>query len=395
MIGASSKWRENRCGSIVAEVMIDLEVGPARQQLLHVRQQEVDVQAALVRLVDDEGVVAPQLAVALDLGEQDAVGHQPDRGVLAGVVTEPHPVADRPAQRNRELLGDPLGHRTGSDPPRLGVTDGAAHPAAQLEAHLGDLRRLARPGLTGNDHHLVVADRRHDLVPGLAHRQGRRIADGRHGSQPPGDALLRPYQLGRRRRRGTSRAWRRPWSDRLRRAGRPTCARPTGSAARAGPAGRCPSLPAYGSRTAAGRMTPPAIGPMIDLHRPSADRELVTALLTIAVLLIAYSAVSAPLDRWGVTSAIVFVTAGFLVGSRGIGWLDIPIQNAVAERDHRARLGVAAVQRRVQAEPADVAQPPGLAEPAAADRAAAHDGARLRRGAAHPARHRLRPAPSC
>ena len=57
-----------------------------------------------------------------------------------------------------------------------------------------------------------------------------------------------------------------------------------------------------------------------------------TVLLTIAVLLIAYSVVSAPLDRWGVTSAIVFVSAGFVVGSHGIGWLDIPIQNAVAER---------------------------------------------------------------
>ncbi len=36
----------------------ELEVGPARQQLLEVAEQEVDVQAALVRLVDDDRVVA-------------------------------------------------------------------------------------------------------------------------------------------------------------------------------------------------------------------------------------------------------------------------------------------------------------------------------------------------
>ena len=37
-----------------------LEVGPARQQLLEVAEQEVDVEAALVRLVDDDRVVAAQ-----------------------------------------------------------------------------------------------------------------------------------------------------------------------------------------------------------------------------------------------------------------------------------------------------------------------------------------------
>ena len=35
----------------------DLQVGAARQDLLQVAQQEVDVQAALVCLVNDEGVI--------------------------------------------------------------------------------------------------------------------------------------------------------------------------------------------------------------------------------------------------------------------------------------------------------------------------------------------------
>ena len=56
-----------------------LQVGPARQDLAQVAEQEVDVQAALVRLVDDDRVVGAQQRVALRLGEQDAVGHQLDR----------------------------------------------------------------------------------------------------------------------------------------------------------------------------------------------------------------------------------------------------------------------------------------------------------------------------
>ena len=51
---------------------------PLREQPVQVAEQEVDVQAALVRLVDDDRVVAAQQPVAPDLGEQQAVGHQPD-----------------------------------------------------------------------------------------------------------------------------------------------------------------------------------------------------------------------------------------------------------------------------------------------------------------------------
>jgi hypothetical protein len=56
----------------------ELEVGPLGQQLLEVAEQEIDVEAALVRLVDDDRLVGVQVGVGLRLGEQDAVGHQLD-----------------------------------------------------------------------------------------------------------------------------------------------------------------------------------------------------------------------------------------------------------------------------------------------------------------------------
>ena len=58
----------------------DFEVGAARQDLLQVAEQEVDVQAALVGLVDDDGVVGLEQRVGLGLGQQDTVGHQLDPG---------------------------------------------------------------------------------------------------------------------------------------------------------------------------------------------------------------------------------------------------------------------------------------------------------------------------
>ena len=173
-----------------------LEVGPAREQALEVAEEEVDVEAALVGLVDDERVVLAEVAVALELGEQDAVGHQLDPAGLRGAVGEPHLVADHVAELGAELLGDPLRHRAGGDPARLGVPDqlpalGGAGAATELEADLRQLGGLPRPGLAGDDDDLVVADRRGDVVAARGDRQVRRVGDlhnGRHSRplQQPG-----------------------------------------------------------------------------------------------------------------------------------------------------------------------------------------------------------------
>ena len=76
-----------------------LQVRPARQNLPDVAQQKVDVQAALVRLVDDDRVVGLEQRVGLRLGQQNAVGHELDRGVARKPVLEAHLVTHHLAQR--------------------------------------------------------------------------------------------------------------------------------------------------------------------------------------------------------------------------------------------------------------------------------------------------------
>ncbi len=108
-IGAPGDLDDRRAAEVRGEALgVDrrrgddhLQVGPLRQDRVQVAEQEVDVQAALVRLVDDDRVVAAQQPVAADLGEQQAVGEQPDERVLARAVGEAHRVADRRAQRAR------------------------------------------------------------------------------------------------------------------------------------------------------------------------------------------------------------------------------------------------------------------------------------------------------
>ncbi len=152
-------------------------------------EQEVDVEAALVRLVDDQRVVGAEERIALRLGEQDAVGHQLDAGSRREAVLETNLEADHLAERGLQLLGDPACDGGCGDAARLRVADpatatGAAAPEGQGD--LGQLCRLARPGLARDDEHGMSLDRGRDLVPPHRHRQrfgklDRRQRVGAHG----------------------------------------------------------------------------------------------------------------------------------------------------------------------------------------------------------------------
>lgn len=56
------------------------------------------------------------------------------------------------------------------------------------------------------------------------------------------------------------------------------------------------------------------------------------ALITIAVILILYGAVSKPLDARGVTSAMIFTAAGLCVGTSALKLVNIHIEGIAAER---------------------------------------------------------------
>ena len=148
-----------------------LQVGTLRKQLLEIAEDEVDVEAALVGLVDDQRVVAAQHPVALDLREEDAVGHHLDERRVTHLVGEPHGVAHVGAERRSEFVGDAFGDRAGRHPAGLGVPDHPLDPTPGFETHLGKLGALARAGLPSHDHHLVLPDRCQQLLSSLGDRQ--------------------------------------------------------------------------------------------------------------------------------------------------------------------------------------------------------------------------------
>ena len=185
-----------------------VQVGSLREQAVEVAEEEVDVQAALVGLVDDDRVVAPQHPVALHLGQQDAVGHHLDPRVGADAVGEAHRVADGAAELDAHLLGDPLGDRARRQPARLGVADHPVRAPPGLEAQLGQLGALARTGLAGHDDHLVVAQRGHDLGAPLGDRQLRRVVQLQRRDRHRRDGTGERPMVARQFRPFVSRPWR-------------------------------------------------------------------------------------------------------------------------------------------------------------------------------------------
>ena len=126
-------------------------------------------------LVHDDRVVAVQQTVPLDLGEQDAVRHHLDERVRANPVGKADRVAHGGAEGGAEFVGDALGDGACGNPSWLGMADDPGLTAPGFEAQLGQLRALARSGLSCHDDHLVVGDGGEQLLPASCNGELRRV----------------------------------------------------------------------------------------------------------------------------------------------------------------------------------------------------------------------------
>ena len=155
----------------------DFQIRAFGQQLTQITENEIDVQAALMRFIDDQRVVLHQHAILLDFGQQNTVRHQFDQRVVTDLIGKADFIADRVAKRGVQLIGNTVRHRTRRQTSRLGVADHAFYPAAKLHADFWDLGGFTGTGFPGNDHHLMVANGVKDIVFFLTDRQILRIAD--------------------------------------------------------------------------------------------------------------------------------------------------------------------------------------------------------------------------
>ena len=135
-----------------------LEIRTLWQNLLEVAEQEIDVQAALMRFIENQRVVLAKPRVTLRFGEQDAVGHQLDVRLRRSTVSKANLVAHHAAQFAIQLLRDAGSSGACSNAARLRVANEAGGAAPELQANFRNLRRLARPGFAANNHHLMLVN---------------------------------------------------------------------------------------------------------------------------------------------------------------------------------------------------------------------------------------------
>src|SRR5690606_14325171 len=162
----------------------DLEVRAPAPEPLQVTEQEVDVEAALVRLVDDQRVVRIEPAIPADLVEQDAVRHHLDQRRRVRLVGETDLPAYRAADLDAELVRETLRDGPRGDAPRLRVADHRADAAAGLEAEPRELRRLAAAGIAADADHAVARQRVEDPLARLRDGQLLRVVEAEPGRAP-------------------------------------------------------------------------------------------------------------------------------------------------------------------------------------------------------------------
>ena len=172
-----------------------LEIGSPGQQSFEVAEQEVDVEAALVGLVDDQGVVGDEIPVPLGLREQDPVGHEFHAGARSRPVVETDRIAHALTQRRLQFLRDPGRDASGRHPSRLGVPDEPVDPPPEFETDLRQLRGLARSRLAADHDHLMIPDRVRDLLAGERHRKFGRIGDVESTLHPSRSGVEHPREI--------------------------------------------------------------------------------------------------------------------------------------------------------------------------------------------------------
>ncbi|OQC73410.1 MAG: hypothetical protein BWX45_00493 [Deltaproteobacteria bacterium ADurb.Bin002] len=135
-----------------------LQVFSFLQQVSQIPQNEIDVQAAFVRFIDDDRIVGQQIPISGSFRKQDAVGHDPDQGLRRCFFFKADFIRHSLTAVLAELGCDARRDADGGNPSGLRQPDDTPQTQPRLQAHLGDLRRLARSGFAGNDNDLMIPD---------------------------------------------------------------------------------------------------------------------------------------------------------------------------------------------------------------------------------------------
>ena len=155
----------------------NLEIPALLQQTLQIAQQKIDIEAALMRFINDDGVVGLEEWVMLRFGEQNTVRHQFDQRIRRGTILEPYFDTDTFADAGIQFFRHAPRDRARCQTTRLRMTDKPLYAPPEFQTNLWQLRGFTRTGFPANNHHGIGRNRRRNLVLTATNRQRFRKAD--------------------------------------------------------------------------------------------------------------------------------------------------------------------------------------------------------------------------
>ena len=173
-----------------------LEVGALREKALQVAKQKVDVDASLVRFVDDDRVVGAKKGIGLGFRKENPVRHEFDRRPRMSLVGKAHLVAHDVTQVRLQFFGDALRNGTRRNAARLRMGDHARFAASGHHGDLRELRRFARPRFAADDDDAVFAHGANELFAVFGDGESRHQFEGRHGRAALGVAETPLFAAG-------------------------------------------------------------------------------------------------------------------------------------------------------------------------------------------------------
>ena len=131
------------------------QLRPLETQVAQMPKQEIDIERALMRLVQNDGIVSAQQRIGLDLGEQHAVGHKFDHRIASGAIVEADLATHLPPPGHVEFFRHPPRNRQRRHPSGLRARDLPASASPGGQTHLWNLGGLTRTRLTSQNQNLM------------------------------------------------------------------------------------------------------------------------------------------------------------------------------------------------------------------------------------------------
>ena len=144
-----------------------------------------------MRLVENDGVVLPQIAVVLRLCQQNAVRHQLELCLCPRAVIETNLITHIATRLTAHFLCNAARHCHGGQTAWLGTAQFAASVACHLQRNLGQLRGFAAAGFT-HHHNDLMPPQCLGYLPSVARDGQIRVGESRrlaHAGSGQGDYL--------------------------------------------------------------------------------------------------------------------------------------------------------------------------------------------------------------